>query len=185
MGVIDSFQVGLSGRMKFEDSLNSMTLGDAVMCLAAGHVAFSLDDAPESTRWYWFADLLDSDWGLTGRLKPILSTAVTVELHRVAGMCRVSGQCTVSAQAWTAVRHSTEELSEAQSVRSVEALRLALSAANDIALDAIDNVTPEFSVAVSLAFEALASTPTADWKTATAWIVTAIGEWKSRTFFGI
>ncbi|MBT2269079.1 hypothetical protein [Rhodococcus erythropolis] len=164
----------------FASALNTMTPGDAVMCLAAGTVELALDDAPESTRWQWFADLLDSQWGLTGRLAPTLTVAVISELEQVARMCRVSTQHPLDPQAWISVYQSTTALVEDPAVISADALHLALSAANDIALEAIDTPHPDFSVAVTLAFEALTSAVAVDREVSRSWILTAIGKWVAR-----
>jgi len=66
-------------------------------------------------------------------------------------------------------------------VISADALHLALSAANDIALEAMDTPHPDFSVAVTLAFEALTSVVAVDREVSRSWILTAIGEWVART----
>lgn len=61
----------------FSSALNEMSVADAVMQLASGTVELALDDAPEFARWCWFADVLDSDWGLTGRLPAAGDDALT------------------------------------------------------------------------------------------------------------
>ena len=165
----------------FASALNTMTPGDAVMCLAAGSVELALDDAPESMRWQWFADLLDSQWGLTGRLRPILTEQIISELEQVARMCRASAQHSLDPQVWISAYQSTAALVEDPMVISTDALHLALSAANDIALEAMDTPDPDFSVAVTLAFEALTSVAGVDREVSRSWILTAIGEWVART----
>ncbi|OFE08670.1 hypothetical protein A5N83_11400 [Rhodococcus sp. 1139] len=165
----------------FASALNTMTPGDAVMCLAAGSVELALDDAPESMRWQWFADLLDSQWGLTGRLRPILTEQIISELEQVARMCRASAQHSLDPQVWISAYQSTAALVEDPMVISTDALHLALSAANDIALEAMDTPHPDFSVAVTLAFEALTSVAGVDREVSRSWILTAIGEWVART----
>ncbi len=73
----------------FSSALNEMSVADAVMQLASGTVELALEDAHEFARWCWFADVLDSGWGLTGRL-PAAGDDVFHALERVAGMCRTS-----------------------------------------------------------------------------------------------
>ena len=165
----------------FASALNTMTPGDAVMCLAAGTVELALDDAPESMRWQRFADLLDSQWGLTGRLGPILTEQIISELEQVARMCRASAQHPLDPQGWISAYQSTAVLVEDPAVVSADALHLALSAVNDIALEATDTSHPDFSVAVTLAFEALTSAVDVDREVSKSWILTAIGEWVTRT----
>jgi len=85
----------------FSSALNEMSVADAVMQLASGTVELALEDAPEFARWCWFADVLDPDWGLTGRL-PSAGDDVLHELERVAGMCRTSGKEELNPEVWRA-----------------------------------------------------------------------------------
>ncbi|MFC9556301.1 hypothetical protein ACFTWF_36395 [Rhodococcus sp. NPDC056960] len=162
----------------FSSALNEMSVADAVMQLASGTVELALEDAPEFARWCWFADVLDSDWGLTGRL-PAAGNDVLHELERVAGMCRTSEKKTLSPDAWRAAYEATERLASSAGTSS-EATYLALSAANDIALECIDETHPEYTVAIALAFESLAA-GAADSAVARAWITRALTEWTNRT----
>ena len=159
----------------FSSALNEMSVADAVMQLASGTVELALEDAPEFARWCWFADVLDPDWGLTGRL-PSAGDDVLHELERVAGMCRTSGEKTLNPDAWRAAYEATESLSHSSAVTSSEATYLALSAANDIALECIDETHPEFTVAIALAFESLAACA-ADFRRLTMAMVTCGGNW--------
>ena len=163
----------------FSSALNEMSVADAVMQLASGTVELALEDAPEFARWCWFADVLDSDWGLTTRL-PAAGDDVLHELERVAGMCRTSETKALSPNAWRAAYEATERLAHSSAVTSSEATYLALSAANDIALECIDERHPEFTVAIALAFECLAACA-ADSAVARCWIARALTEWTNRT----
>ncbi|MDT2009845.1 hypothetical protein FXW78_50135 [Rhodococcus opacus] len=163
----------------FSSALNEMSVADAVMQLASGTVELALEEAPEFGRWCWFADVLDSDWGLTGRL-PAAGGDVVHELERVAGMCRTSGKEALNPEAWRAAYEATESLAHSSAVTSSEAAYLALSAANDIALECIEETHPEFTVAIALAFEALAACA-ADSAVARCWIARALTEWTNRT----
>lgn len=74
----------------------------------------------------------------------------------------------------------TERSTQRSDVSGLEAAYLALSAANDIALECIDEPHPEFTVAIALAFESLAACA-ADSAAARCWIARALIEWTNRT----
>ncbi|ABH00232.1 conserved hypothetical protein (plasmid) [Rhodococcus jostii RHA1] len=104
----------------------------------------------------------------------------THELERVAGMCRTSETKALSPDARRAAYEATERLAHGSAVTSSEATYLALSAANDIALECLDETHPEFTVAIALAFESLAACA-ADSAVARCWIARALTEWTNRT----
>ena len=163
----------------FAAALNQMTPADAVMQLASGTVELGLDDAPEFSRWCWFADVLDSEWGLTGRL-PAADHDALHQLEHVSRMCRRSRQGTLSPDEWRVAYQATETVANRSAVTGTEETYLALSAANDIALECLDELHPDFTVAVVLAFESLTACAV-DSAMARLWISRAVTEWAIRT----
>ncbi len=95
-------------------------------------------------------------------------------------MCRTSETKALSPDARRAAYEATERLAHGSAVTSSEATYLALSAANDIALECLDETHPEFTVAIALAFESLAACA-ADSAVARCWIARALTEWTNRT----
>lgn len=123
---------------------------DAVMRLQFGSLDLLLDDAPRPARWAWVADLIDSEWGLTSALEPIMSRAAHRELVRISTMCRASAHHSVPVESWGKALTALEEL-ETSNERPVDS---ALAAAYEIALECSDTTSPDLTAAVTLAFEA-------------------------------
>ena len=59
----------MRGCETFAAALDRSSPWQAVLALGHGSADLGLDTAPAVARWLWLADLLDSDWGLTGRLR--------------------------------------------------------------------------------------------------------------------
>jgi hypothetical protein len=155
-----------------------MSVADAVMQLASGTVELALED-PEFARWCWFADVLDPDRGLTGRL-PSAGDDVLHELKRVAGMCRTSGKEELNPEVWRAANVAPRDQPKDRPYPVWRPRIWRFRRPNDIALECIDEPHPEFTVAIALAFESLAACA-ADSAAPRCWIARALIEWTNRT----
>lgn len=167
----------------FTAALDHGTPADAIYALAAGSVTLDLDTRPEPQRWSWFADLLDSPWGLTGQLPRTCETlTATSYLRTVAAACRLSAESPVRLIDWYGLHSSAADHLPLTPHTPAE---LSLTTATELALDCVESGPlpyPDGTMTVATAFETIL-TIAPDSRTARAHIRRALAAWKTPTHF--
>lgn len=175
-------------REPFAAVLDRSSPRHAVVALGNGSAGLGLEAAPAAARWLWLADLLHSEWGLTGRLRSAGRGGgefeTSLDLEFIANLCRRSAAgCPPSTMFWREVLEVTTAAATEQRNLHADAEYLALCAGNELATECVErpsgSVDVDGSCTVHLAFDALC-VAAADASTARRWLQRALAEWERR-----
>lgn len=160
----------------FAIALDRLSARDASERLASGLLDADFTTAETSVRWLWFAELLDSAWGLSGRLRATrqLDTAGLRCLEYISDLCRRQIPRTTLAAEWTTAADVADRAARHQQNVGTTAAYMALAAAHALALECLD-APPEGCDTAGFAFHALALAAPDD-STAREWIHQALDE---------